>query len=63
MHVGDLIHFPDSRHVAVLYEDRPPLGVLDASDLMIHTCWAPPKIEPIGSSSCGSFPWRLLRFR
>ena len=62
VHVGDLIHFPGSRHVAVLYEDRPPLGVLDSGDLMIHTCWAPPKIEAIGSSSCGSFPWRLLRF-
>ena len=59
---GDLIHFPGSRHVAVLYEDRAPLGVLDSGDLMIHTCWAPPKIEAIGSSSCGSFPWRMLRF-
>ncbi len=60
--VGDVIHFPGSRHVAVLYEDRAPLGTLDSGDLMIHTCWAPPKIEAIGSSSCGSFPWRLLRF-
>jgi hypothetical protein len=60
---GDVLHFPGSRHVAVLYEDRPPLGVLDAGDLMLHTCWAPPKIEAIGSSSCASFPWRLLRFR
>lgn len=62
VHAGDVIHFPGSRHVAVLYEDRPPLGVLDSGDLMIHTCWAPPKIEAIGGSSCGSFPWRLLRF-
>lgn len=60
--VGDLIHFPGSRHVAVLYEDRPPFGLFDSGDLMIHTCWAPPKIEPIGASSCGSFPWRMLRF-
>lgn len=59
---GDLIHFPGSRHVAVLYEDRAPLGVLDSGDLMLHTCWAPPKIEAIGASSCGSFPWRMLRF-
>ena len=59
---GDVLHFPGSRHVAVLYEDRPPLGVLDSGDLMLHTCWAPPKIEAIGSSSCASFPWRLLRF-
>lgn len=60
---GDLLHFPGSRHVAVLYEDRAPLGVLDANDLMIHTCWAPPRIEPIGASSCTSFPWRVLRFK
>ncbi len=59
---GDLIHFPGSRHVGVLYEDRPPLGVLDSADLMLHTCWAPPKIEPIAASSCASFPWRMLRF-
>ncbi len=59
---GDLIHFPGSRHVAVLYEDRAPVGVLDSGDLMIHTCWAPPKIEAIAGSSCASFPWRLLRF-
>jgi hypothetical protein len=60
--VGDVIHFPGSRHVGVLYEDVAPLGVLDSGDLMIHTCWAPPKIEAIGGSSCGSFPWRMLRF-
>lgn len=60
--VGDVLHFPGSRHVAVLYEDRAPVGVLDSGDLMIHTCWAPPKIEAIGASSCASFPWRLLRF-
>jgi hypothetical protein len=59
---GDVLHFPNSRHVAVLYEDREPLGVLDANDLMFHTCWAPPKIEPIGASSCASLPWRVLRF-
>lgn len=59
---GDVLHFPNSRHVAVLYEDREPFGVLDANDLMFHTCWAPPKIEPIGASSCASLPWRVLRF-
>jgi hypothetical protein len=59
---GDVLHFPNSRHVAVLYEDREPLGVLDQNDLMFHTCWAPPKIEPIGASGCASLPWRVLRF-
>jgi hypothetical protein len=60
---GDLIHFPATRHVGVLYEDRPPLGALDASDLMLHTCWAPPTIEPISESRCASYPWRVLRFK
>jgi hypothetical protein len=60
---GDVLHFPGSRHVAVLWEDREPIGVLDANDLMIHTCWAPPKIEPIGSTDCASLPWRVLRFK
>jgi hypothetical protein len=62
VHEGDVLHFPGSRHVAVLWKDLPPLGVLDANDLMIHTCWAPPKIEPIGQTSCASLPWRVLRF-
>lgn len=60
---GDLLHFPGSRHVAVLYEDREPKGVLGPNDLMLHTCWAPPTIEPIGQSGCVSLPWRVLRFR
>ena len=61
---GDVLHFPSSRHVAVLWEDKPPLGVLDPGDLMLHTCWDPPKIEPIGANErCASFPMRVLRFR
>lgn len=59
---GDLVHFPNSRHVGVLWADRPPLGVLDANDLMIHTCWASPRIEPLGATRCASLPWRVLRF-
>ncbi len=60
--VGDVLHFPGSRHVAVLWEDRPPLGVLDPGDLMFHTCWGPPTVEPIGEASCASLPWRVLRW-
>jgi hypothetical protein len=61
---GDVLHFPSSRHVAVLWEDRPPLGVLDENDLMLHTCWAPPTIEPLGANkACASQPWRVLRFK
>lgn len=59
---GDIIHFPNSRHVAMLYEDREPLGVLDPSDIMLHTCWAPPALEAIGDNpSCASYPIRFLR--
>lgn len=62
LRAGDLLLFPRTRHVAVLWEDRPPLGVLDVSDLMLHTCWAPPMLETIGESGCASFPIRVLRF-
>ena len=59
---GDLLHFPNSRHVAVLYEDREPLGVLDPSDIILHTCWAPPTLEPLGqNTACASYPIRILR--
>lgn len=59
---GDLLLFPGSRHVGVLWEDRAPLGVLDSSDLMFHTCWAPPTVEAIGASRCASIPVRVLRW-
>jgi len=61
---GDVLHFPSSRHVAVLWEDKEPIGVLGENDLMLHTCWAPPTIEPIGANrACASEPMRVLRFR
>lgn len=60
---GDLVLFPGSRHVGVLWEDRSPKGVLDSGDLMFHTCWAPPTVEAIGASRCASLPVRILRFR
>lgn len=60
---GDLLLYPNSRHIGVLWEDRAPKGVLDGGDLMFHTCWAPPTVEPIASSRCASFPVRMLRFR
>lgn len=59
---GDLVHFPSSRHVALLYEDREPLGEVDENDLIFHTCWAPPTVQRLGDSGCASRPFRLLRF-
>lgn len=43
--VGDVLVLP--RHVGVLSEDRAPLGVLDANDLIIHTLFAEPREEPL----------------
>ncbi len=59
---GDVVHFPHSRHVGLLFEDRPPLGVLDGSDLILHTCWAQPTIEAVSETRCASLPYRVLRF-
>lgn len=59
---GDLVHFPGSRHVAILFEDREPLGVVDENDLILHTCWAPPTVQRIGDTDCVSRPYRVLRF-
>jgi cell wall-associated NlpC family hydrolase len=59
---GDVIHFPGTRHVALLYEDKEPTGVLNAEDLIFHTCWAPPTVQPLGETNCASEPMRVLRF-
>ena len=59
---GDIVHFPSKRHVGFLYEDRPPLGVLDESDLVLHTCWDTPRVERLADISCAARPWRVLRF-
>lgn len=60
--VGDLVHFPSMRHVAILFEDRPPRGVVDENDLILHTCWAPPTVQRIGDTDCVAPPYRVLRF-
>lgn len=59
---GDVLHFPNSRHVGLLYEDRPPLGEITADDLVLHTCWAKPAVQRLGDTSCFSEPVRVLRF-
>ncbi len=60
---GDVVHFPGSRHVGLLFEDREPLGVLDEGDLILHTCWDKPTLQALGETRCASKPWRVLRFR
>lgn len=59
---GDLVHFPSMRHVAILFEDREPLGVVTEDDLILHTCWAPPTVQRIGDTDCVAPPYRVLRF-
>jgi cell wall-associated NlpC family hydrolase len=61
--VGDLVHFPSMRHVAILFEDREPVGVVDENDLIFHTCWAPPTVQRIGDTDCVAPPYRVLRFK
>lgn len=58
---GDILHFPGTRHVGVLYEDRAPRGVLDDDDLIIHTCWAPATIERLRDTGCASWPVNVHR--
>jgi hypothetical protein len=58
---GDLLLFP--RHVGALVEDRPPLGVLSSSDVMIHTSWSEPAEQPIGETDYKAQPVKLLRWK
>ena len=59
---GDVLHFPSMRHVAILFEDREPKGVVTEDDLILHTCWAPPTVQRIGDTTCVAPPYRVLRF-
>lgn len=59
---GDVLHFPSMRHVAILFEDRPPVGVVTEDDLILHTCWAPPTVQRLGDTGCAKPPYRVLRF-
>jgi cell wall-associated NlpC family hydrolase len=61
MRPGDLLLFRG--HVGAFVEDRPPLGVLNAADVMIHTCWAPPAEESLTASGWAGRPLRVLRWK
>jgi len=56
---GLVIHF--GNHVAVLMEDRPPLGILDEGDLVAHHLEGFPAIVPLGTLSGSRKPPDLLR--
>lgn len=59
--VGDLILFP--RHVGALAEDRGVPGVLDSSDIMMHTLFASPREQAIGDTSYGQMDIEILRWK
>lgn len=61
IHLGDLLLFRG--HVGALAEDRAPLGVLDANDVMLHTYWAPPAAEPLRRTAYAESPLRVLRWK
>lgn len=46
LEAGLVVHF--GTHVATVMEDRPPLGVLDAGDLVAHQLEGTPEILPLG---------------
>ncbi len=60
---GDIVHFVEGRHVGFLYQDNAPLGELDESDILFHTCWDTPQLQKLGEVTCAAKPWRVLRFR
>ena len=58
---GTFIHF--GSHVAVLWEDRPPLGQLDEGDLVAHHLEGLPEIVALGQLLRTRDHFRLLQLR
>lgn len=59
--VGDVLHF--GFQTAVLYLDRPPLGRLDASDLVIHTYHGAAEVVRLGDLPYRAHAVEVLRWR
>jgi len=57
---GDLLLFP--RHVGVVVEDRGHIGLLDQGDIMFHTLFKSPEMEPIGDTAYASRTLKVLRW-
>jgi poly-gamma-glutamate capsule biosynthesis protein CapA/YwtB (metallophosphatase superfamily) len=58
---GTFIHF--GSHVAVLWEDRPPLGQLDETDLVAHHLEGLPEIVPLGQLLRTRDRFRVLQLK
>jgi hypothetical protein len=56
-----LLHF--GSHVAALWEDRPPLGKLDAGDLCVHQLEGRPEILALDKLSMNRAPPKLMGLR
>lgn len=58
---GLVLHF--GSHLAVLYRDTRPMGILDSSDLVIHQLEDFPRIVTLGSLKYSRQPFDLCCFR
>lgn len=58
---GLFVHF--GSHVGVVWEDRVPVGQLDASDLIAHHLEGLPEIVPLSKLLAKRTKFRLLKFR
>lgn len=58
---GLFVHF--GSHVGVVWEDRVPVGQLDASDLIAHHLEGLPEIVPLSKLLAKRSQFRLLKFR
>lgn len=57
---GIILHF--GNHVAALYEDTPPYGILDKSDLVVHQLEGYPEIIPLGELKQSERKFRVMFF-
>jgi hypothetical protein len=57
---GLIAHF--GVHLAVIWKDIRPIGILDSRDLVVHDLEGFPKIEPLGDISFASKPFKICRF-
>ena len=52
VNVGDIVLY--NRHVGFLFKDTTPIDILDETDLIVHTLFREPRIEPLSDVHQGS---------
>lgn len=60
LETGLFLHL--GRHMAAVWEDRPPLGLLDVGDLAAHQLEDLPRVIPLHDLVQGRKEWRVLRW-